>query len=68
MTGPAGADDALVGAIGDEEAWALQPARAPAAMSSDAAPIRSLRRTGCFFAISTLAIRHGALGGWVPIS
>ena len=28
------------------EAWALQPARAPAAMSSEAAPIRSLRRTG----------------------
>jgi hypothetical protein len=45
MTGPACADDALAGAIGDDsEAWALQPTRAPAAMRSDAAPIPSLRR------------------------
>jgi hypothetical protein len=46
MTGPAGADEMLVGAVGDGAAWALQPARPAAAMRSEAAPMRSLRRTG----------------------
>jgi len=46
MTGPAGTDDVLVGAVGGGSAWALHPARPPAAMRSEAAPMRSLRRTG----------------------
>ena len=46
MTGPAGADVVAIGAVADDSACALQPARAPAEMSSEAAPTRSLRRTG----------------------
>jgi hypothetical protein len=46
MTGPAGADAALLGAAGDGAASALHPARAPAAIRSDAAPGTSLRRKG----------------------
>lgn len=45
MTGPAGVDAALLGAVGDGAAWALQPARPPA-MSSEAMPMRTLRRIG----------------------
>jgi hypothetical protein len=46
MTGPAGAEVALVGAVAGVSAWALQPAKTPAAMSAEVAPMTSLRRTG----------------------
>jgi hypothetical protein len=65
ITGPAGADVVAVGAVIDDSAFALQPARAPAVMSSEAAATTSLRRTGRFPAISTPGIRHGGIHGWV---
>ncbi|HEY6685279.1 MAG TPA: hypothetical protein VI094_03620 [Propionibacteriaceae bacterium] len=46
ITGPAGADVVAVGAVIDESAFALQPAKAPAAMSSETMALTSLRRTG----------------------
>jgi len=45
-TGPAGADVVAVGAVIDDSAFALQPAKAPAAISSEAVALTSLRRTG----------------------
>ena len=44
ITGPEGADVVAIGAVAADSAFTLQPARAPAAMSSEAAPMRSLRR------------------------
>jgi hypothetical protein len=35
-------------------------------MSDEPAPMRILRRTVCFLAISTPPIRCGAIPGWVP--
>ena len=43
--GPAGADVVLVGADAADSAQVLQPARPAAAMISEAAPVRRLRRT-----------------------
>jgi hypothetical protein len=44
-TGP-GADVVAVGAVIDDSAFALQPAKAPAAASNEAVALTSLRRTG----------------------
>jgi hypothetical protein len=63
-TGP-GADVVAVGAVIDDSAFALQPTRAPAVMSNEAAATTSLRRTGRFPAISTPGIRHDGIHGWV---
>jgi hypothetical protein len=46
ITGPAGAEVVAAGAVIDDSAFARQPANAPAAMSSEAAAMTSLRRTG----------------------
>jgi hypothetical protein len=45
MTGPAGADVVLAGAGAADSTRVLQPARQAAAMISEAAPVKSLRRT-----------------------
>jgi len=68
ITGPAGTDVVLVGAAGVEPEYAPQPTRLPAASSSEAAPITILPRRVCVLVISTSAIRHGAIPGWVSIS
>jgi hypothetical protein len=69
ITGPAGAEVALDGLVADDWAddWAdaLQPTRVPAAMSREAAPMTSLRCRDSFLAISTPAIRHEGICGWV---
>ena len=67
MTGPAGADAVGVGAVAGVSESALQPARPAAAMNKDAAQTTSRRRTGWLLAISTTAIRHDGIGGWVRI-
>jgi hypothetical protein len=66
ITGPAGADAVLVGVVAADSLEALQPARLPTVMSNEPALMRSLRRTVCFLAISTPAIRRDAIPGWVP--
>jgi hypothetical protein len=65
MTGPAGADAVLVGVVADDSLERLQPARLPTVMSNEPAPMRSLRRTDWFLSLSTPAIRHGGIHGWV---
>jgi len=43
ITGPAG-DEAAADGVAGVAAWALQPARTPAVMNAEAAPMISLRR------------------------
>jgi hypothetical protein len=66
ITGPAGADAVLVGVVAADSPEAVQPVRLPTVMSNEPAPIKSLRRTVCFLAISTPAIRRDTIPGWVP--
>jgi hypothetical protein len=45
INGPGGADVVLIEVVAGVSAWALQPASAPAAMNTEAAPMINLRRT-----------------------
>lgn len=59
------ADVEVVGTVVGVSARALQPASAAAEMITEATPMRSLRRTGWILVISTPAIRHNGMSGWV---